>query len=305
MNYYFKLQHWRLKRELTGLGMNPWVGYGFFLISFIGISELIFKKLSYSSYLYLFVALLMISSLGGEVRNQFLKSVFPPAGYRKIRLAENILCALPFSIFLGFKQNYAISVLTLILSGVLSFYNKAGRPGFRIPSPFSKNPYEFTIGFRRTYLLFLAIFTVALISVYYHNFNLGIFCLLSVFLVCLTFYPDMELIYYVWIHAQSPKMFLRNKIKTALLDSFFLSLIVSVPLTFFNPSRLGIILLAIVIGLLNMVSGVLAAYVNFPMQKTVSQSFQFICALLFPPLLIGVIPNFYFQAVNRLKVYLK
>lgn len=305
MIYYFKLQYLRFKRDLIVLGLNPLLGMGIFLFSFIGISELIFTKINYSWQLYLLIALLIISTFGEEIRNQFLKSVFPPIKFFKIRLIENLLAAVPFSIFLVLKNYYFISVLNIVLSCILSLHNKVGLTRFQIPSPFSKNPYEFTVGFRRTYLVILAIYTMTFISIYIHNFNLGLLSLLSIFLLCSTFYSELDPIYYVWIHSQCSEVFLRNKIKTALLYSLCLSLVILLPLIIFNFFRIGIVLLTGLIGLLYVVLGILAAYVNFPMRKTSSQNVQFYFGIFIPPLLLFIIPNMYYQANRRLKDYLK
>ena len=188
---------------------------------------------------------------------------------------------------------------------MLSLFNKAGLKGFQIPSPFSQKPYEFTIGFRRNYLFILAIYCLAFISIYYHNFYLAILSLLSIFCLCMTFYSEQDPIYYVWIHAQSSKVFLKNKIKTALLYSFSLSLFVLLPLICFYSFRIVILLLTMIIGLLYVALRILAVYVNFPVKKTISQNCQFYFGILIPPLLLFVIPNMYYQAIRRLKECLK
>lgn len=305
MKYHFKLQYLRFKRDCISIGINPFLGIGIVVCSFVIFSEVIFKKISYSPLLYLLTALVIISTFGEEVRNQFLKSIFSPIKFRKLRLLENLLAAAPFSIFLVFEKQYILAILNLVLSSILSLYNKMGFTRFQIPSPFSKNPYEFTVGFRRNYLLILAIYSVAFISIYYHSFILSLLSLLSIFLLCLTFYSEEDPIYYVWIHSQSSKVFLRNKIKIALRYSFSLSLIVLLPLVIFYSFRIGILLLTLTVGLLYVVLGILAVYVNFPSKRTLSQNFQFCFAILIPPLLLFVIPNMYHQAIRRLKEYLK
>lgn len=305
MKYHFKLQYLRFKRDCISVGINPFIGICVVVCSFIIFSEVVFKKISYSSLLYLLFAIIIISTFSEEIRNQFLKSIFPPIRYRKLRLLENLLAAAPFFIFLIFKNHYLIAILTLVLSSMLSLYNKMVLKGVQIPSPFSKNPYEFTVGFRRNYIFILAIYSVAFISVYYHNFSLGLLSLLSIFLLCQTFYSVEDPIYYVWIHSQSSKVFLRNKIRIAVLYSFSLSMIILLPLIVFYPFRIGLLLLTLTVGLLYIVLGVLAVYVNFPSKRNLSQNFQFYFAILIPPLLLFIIPNMYNQAIRRLKEYLK
>ena len=218
---------------------------------------------------------------------------------------ENLLCAVPFSTFLVFKNHYLIGLLTFFMSGILSLLNNVSRIRYQIPSPFSKHPYEFTVGFRRFYLIILAIYVLTFISIYYHNLNLGLFSLLILFLLCLTFYSHLDPIFYVWIHAQAPKIFLMNKIKTALFYSFCLSLIIILPRIYFYINDIQIIFVTFGIGIFYIVAGVLSVYVNYPKRMTLSQQLQLGFGIIFPPILLLVIPNFYLQATNRLKVYLK
>ena len=278
---------------------------GLLSFSFLFFSELILGNKSYGWKLYFLCAFTMLITFSEKGRNQFLKCIFPPARFLKIRLLENILTTIPFSIFLFLKNHFIIAIIILLLSGTLSMYNNVSLAKIRIPSPFSKNPYEFTVGFRRCYLLIITIYSLAFVSIYYHYFYLGLLSLLSLFLLCLTFYSELDPIYYVWIHAQSSKVFLIKKIKIALLYSFSLSLLIFFPLLIFYPFRAGIILLTLIVGLLDIVLGILAVYVNFPVKKTISQNIQFFLGVTIPPLLLLIIPNMYYQSVQKLKEYLK
>lgn len=275
------------------------------MFAFIFFSELILVEKSYRWKLYPFIAILLIAALGEKDRNQFLKSIFPLALFSKIRLVENLLMAAPFSFFLLFKSYYILAVLVLVTGCILSKFNKLAFTRFKVPSPFSKNPYEFTVGFRRSYLLIATIYILAFISIYYHYFYFGLLSLLSVFLFCLSFYSELDPIFFVWIYAQSSKAFLTNKIKIALVYSFSLSIVIFLPMLIIYSSRIGLILLTILTGLLYIVLGIVAVYSNFPVKKTMSQNIQLYLGITIPPLLLLVIPNLYYQAICRLKEYLK
>ncbi len=305
MEYYFKLQYWRLKREIKSFGINPHVGLFFYLLLFIVFSELIFKKVSLAPYIYPFISLIFIYTLGEESRNEFLGEIFPKNKYIRIRLYENLICAIPFSIFLVFKHQYLVGILTLVLNGILSLVNIGIRLRFQIPSPFSKHPYEFTVGFRHFYLFIIGIYILTFISIYYNNLNLGLFGLVLIYLLCLIFYSHLDPIFYVWIHSQSPKIFLMNKIKIALLYSFCLSLLIVASLIFFYRNEFKIIIITLTVGIFYIIAGVLGVYVNYPKRMTLSQQLQLCFGVFIPPILILIIPNFYSQATNRLKPYLK
>ena len=285
--------------------MEPVIGIAVGALVFIWISWLIFKKVYYPAVFYSFLSLVLTSTLGERSRNEFLKNTFFRKPYWLVRILENILCAIPFSIYLLFMGNWIIAALLILLSAGLAFLNGITQPSLVIPSPFSKRPFEFTTGFRKTYLLVIILIAVSFISIYYHNVNLGLVCLMGQFLLCISYYTGREPMFYVWIHAQSPRQFLREKIKTGILYGFLLSLCISIPLTVFNPADAGLIALITLIGLLDIALMAVAVYASFPAPLTLIQNFKIGAAILFPPLLLYVFPDLYFQSVKRLNVLLK
>jgi hypothetical protein len=305
MKEYFNLQFKRQIRIIRDFGLNPYVGFVVGPAIFIWISFILFKKVSFPQYFYSFICLVLVSTLGDKSRNEFLKTIFTRKKYICARLVENLIFALPFFIFLLAKKQYAIGFAMIILSLFISLFNNGTKSGFVIPSPFSKRPFEFTIGFRRTFWLLAIIFALTVISIIYSNFNLGIFCLLGLFLVCLTYYTGQEPVFYVWIHAQSPKEFLIKKMKTALYYSFLLSLSIAIPLICFNPANVWIVVIILAIGLLDMVLIVVGIYSNYPVRLNLIQNIQLGIAILFPPFLLYAIPNLYTQSIRRLNVILK
>ncbi len=305
MKYYFELQCRRMLRMIRNLGVNPSVGLIFGAALFVFMSIIFFKKVSHPQYIYSALALLYLIPLGNHSRNEFLNITFPEKQYLMIRLLENGICVLPFCIFLFIQKQYLISGLTWAVAILLSFFNKVRRPDFVIPSPFSKRPYEFTTGFRRSYILLLAIYLLMAIAIYYGNFNLGIFSLVTLFLVCCSFYSVNDPIFYVWVHAQSPDKFLRSKIKNGLIYCLWLSLILAMALFIAWPAMGFWILIVLLTGFLYLIVVILSVFVNYPAPSTVSQKVQVVASMLCPPLLLFVIPNLYYQALKRLNVYLK
>ena len=290
---------------IRGFGANPFFGILVGIGVFIWVSFILFKKVSFPQYFYSFICLVMVSTAGEKSRNEFLQTIFTKRGYHITRLLENVIFAIPFSIFLQYKNQPLVAILTLVFSSFLSFFNNGIRSSFVIPSPFSKRPFEFTIGFRRTFWLLIIILTVAVISIIYKNFNLGIFCLLGFYLVCLTYYTGQEPVFYVWIYSKSPKEFLKVKIKTAQRFSFLMSLFIAIPLAVFNPANIWIILLVMIIGQLYMFLIVIGIYSNYPARLNLIQNIQIGISILFPPFLLYSIPNLYSQSVRRLNAVLK
>jgi hypothetical protein len=305
MKYYFLLQFKRLKREIKSFGLDPHAGIAVFFISFILISISLFKKIQAAPYIYSFLSLGIVFSLSNESRNQFLRSIFFKRKFQSVRMIENFLCVLPFSIFLLTKREFVLAMTLLMAAFLLSLYNRIGfRKKNSIPSPFSKKPFEFTTGFRSLYWMLAIIYGVCGLSVYYHNPNLGIVSLLSVFFLCMSFYSHLDPVFYVWIHAKSPQNFLKEKIRTAVYYSIYLAGPVFFILIFFNPRQFYLVLITAVVGWGYITLSVLSVYVNYPVRMRVSHYFFLYAGIFFPPALLFVIPVFYVQATQKLKEYL-
>ena len=302
---YFRLLYKRLIRILKDFGINPYLGIVFSILIFILLSNTLFKKVAYFQYIYVAMALMFNLQLGKAGRNEFLKNIYTAINYLKLRALENLALALPFVIVLIYKSFYACALVTVCCSLLGSLYNKIGRSTFVIPSPFFKRPFEFSIGFRKYYWILILIYTVTLIALSVGNFNLAIFAYLSIFLVCMSFYSYAEPLFYVWIHAQNAEVFLKNKIKTALLYSLYISLPVCVLLISFFPFKALIILLVTLCGIFYVLIGVIAKYTNYPNQTNLLQILTMAVGILIPPFLLILIPYFFKKSTEKLNAYLK
>ncbi len=235
------------------------------------------------------------------LRNDFIKSCYLRSTYLKIRLIENALIATPFLIFLLFKHCYLAAGLLAIGVVVSAFINFAQNLHYALPTPFYKIPFEFILGFRSTFLLVFFAYFLTLMSIKVDNFNLGIFSILLVFLISLSFYANPEDKFYVWVYSFSPKQFLLHKVKTALIHATILCLPATVSLLAFYLDYWWVILAVQGLGCLYLSCLVLAKYLNFPHQLNLPQSIIIGLALSFPPLLLGIIPFFYTKSVKKLK----
>jgi len=305
MIIYFQLQYKRLFRILKDFGINPYLGVILGTVGFILLSNLLFNKITYFNYYYGILALIMIMQLGKTHRNDFLKNIYTAKNYLKLRLFENLLIVLPFTFILLIKGFYVCALGTMCGSLLFSFYNNMGQSNFIIPSPFSKRPFEFTIGFRKYYGLLIILYIIVAISISVGNFNLGIFAYLGILLICMSFYSNAEPLFYVWVHSQTPNIFLKNKIKTAILYSFFIGLPVAVLLIIYFPLKTPIILIVGICGFLYITLSVVAKYVNYPKQITLLHGFAISSGMIFPPILLVLIPYFFLKSAKKLNVYLK
>jgi hypothetical protein len=300
MRHYFKLQLTLINRHISDFGLRPALGYMLAFVLFIGLSLALFIKTSLAQYMYLLAAISFLLNLGERSRNEFLKSCFKEGEYRKLRLLENAFIALPFMFFLIYESCYLAALALAGCAPILAFMQFKVVSNFTLPTPFARWPFEFATGFRKTFYLHLFAYFLTLMAILVDNFNLGIFSLLVVFVVCLTYYAELEADYYIWIHAQKPKGFLWNKIKTALLYSSILTLPITGVLCGFYPHYFHIILAVQLLGYGYLSCFILAKYAAFPHPISLPQSILFAACFAMPPLLLLVIPYFYRQSTQKL-----
>ncbi|WP_160131465.1 ABC transporter permease [Kordia antarctica] len=301
MNFYFTLQFKRIYRHIDEFGVIPLIGFALLLALFSWVSEAIFKNISQASYYYIGIGLLLTLKLGNIKRTVFLQKCFPLETFWKVRMLENTLFVLPFSGFLCYKQAFIEIIIIHVGAIMLSFFNNLGIRSITIPTPFGKNPFEFVIGFRNTFWLFPVLYILTYIAVFVDNYNLGVFSLIAVFVCCMSFYSKQEPLYYIWIHSMTSKEFLNHKIKTAILFSSFLVLPIVIGLSlFFSLERLQITLLFTVLGYSFILLTIIGKYSNYPSQVHLFQTLAMLVCLLFPPLLILIIPYFYKRSIKKL-----
>ncbi len=211
---YFHLQFKMSSRKLTEFGLPPFLAYTLVPLCFLGLSIYIFSKSEFAEYFYILAAFGLLTKLTDKKRNEFLRSCFSKKNYTKLRLLENLIVIIPFTLFLIYQKSIILIPILLALATILAFINFNSNLNFTIPTPFYKKPFEFTVGFRGTFFIFPIAYLLTYISISVGNFNLGIFSLLLVFLVALSYYSKLEHEYFIWSFNLSPTDFLMEKIKT-------------------------------------------------------------------------------------------
>lgn len=302
---YFKLQLLLSSRRLKDAGVHPLPGLVLILIVFIAGSLFLFYKTEYATYIYLFVAVSFVNPLSDKPRNDFLKVSFGNAQYRKVRILENMLVVSPFVLFLFFKLQFVWAGV-LVLTAVLWVFNTAStKLNFTMPTPFTARPYEFAVGFRGTYYIVGVAYGLTAIAIGVSNFNLGIFALLLVFAVVLSYYlqPDEE--YYVWSHSATPSKFMWGKVVTAYAYSSLLAFPIVICLAVFFKQQAIIPFAVMFLSYLYIACTVAARYSAYPNEISLPQGILLTLSLLIPPALIFTLPYLINAAVNRLRPVLK
>jgi hypothetical protein len=305
MKHYFQLQITMMKRLFSEVRINPLFGIISSIILFVFISILLFEKTTYANYIYCFISISLTSKLSEVNRTTFLKICFDKVNYYQLRIVENSLASLPFVFFLTYKFHLSSALLLLITSIVLAFVNFENKLNFTLITPFKKNPYEFIIGFRRAFILIIAAYSLAVIAVQVDNFNLGIFALGFLLMLCVQFYGIDENEFYVWVHARSSAEFLKYKLKFSFLHSIILSAPLIVFLLLFFPSKALAIMVVFILGQIVSLLSILAKYSKYPQKVDLPMSLLIAMSIMLFPTLLILIPYLFKKAICNLKVILQ
>ncbi len=300
MKEYFQLQFKILNRKMIDFGLPLLIGYTLLPIVFILLSNYLFKNTEFANYIYSLIALSFVSKLSEPKRNDFLKSIFNKDKYKKLRVIENVIYCLPFTLFLIYKTQFIFSVILNLSVIIITLFNFSTNTNITIPTPFSKKLFEFTIGFRKTFYIFPIAYFLTYISVSVENFNLGIFSMLLVGITCFSYYSKIENEYFVWNYNLSPKEFLIEKTKTCLFFYSLLSLPIIITLGFSFINQIDVLIVFILLCYAYLTTIIFAKYSYFPNEMNISQSILIAISFMFPPILIVFIPLFYSQSIKKL-----
>lgn len=91
-------------RRFKDIGLEPLLANLILAVGFVGLSIYLFHKAEFAQYVYVLLALTLIRNLSETRRTDFLKICFGDLKLKKIRVTENLICSLPFRIFLLYNQ---------------------------------------------------------------------------------------------------------------------------------------------------------------------------------------------------------
>jgi hypothetical protein len=305
MKEYFTLQFTMTNRRFRDAGIVPIFAYIILTIGFYGLSTYLFKATEFADYIYPFLFINLIGRLSETRRCEFLKICFGAIHLKKIRIVENLICAIPFLSFLIYKQLIVPIIFILILSLILALVNFRTKINYTIFTPFSKRPFEFTIGFRKTFSLFIIAYVLVIAAINVNNFNLGVFSLMIVFGTSLSFYLTTENEYFVWNYSVNPRAFLMNKIKTALLFSSALAMPIVVLLAIHFQQSIELLFILLIIGWGWVLCTIVTKYSSYPNDINIPNGTLLALCLGLPPMLIILTPILFYKSQKRLKNILK
>ena len=306
IKYYFQLQFTRQVRKLRDFGVNPIFASLAILALFVIGSNFLMAKTEFGGHILLIVSMSWLFPLTVKRRNDFLKSSMSLIQYFRIRIIENTIISIPILIVFLVFQEWILIITLLFLSTIIAIrvFSFSSNYTFPIPRPFSEFPFEFSVGLRKTYLVILGSYILLFIAIKVGNPNLGVFSLLLLLLTCISFYGIPENEIYVWVYKSNAKKFLFHKMKFAV---FFSSLIIaptSIFLLIFFKAQVLILACFIALGYVFLLVVILLKYSTFPREVPLPKGLLVGFSLLFPPLLLALIPYFYNQSIRSLKIIL-
>ncbi len=305
MKEYFFLQSTLINRRIRDAGIVPILAYITLIFGFYGFSAYLFKVTEFAVYIYPFLYINLIGRLSETRRCEFLTICFRDSQFKKIRIAENLICSIPFLSFLLYKQLIIPIVFIVLISIILALVNFRTKFNYTLFTPFSKRPFEFTTGFRRAFLLFILAYVLVIVAAIFNNFNLGIFALMLVFGSSLSFYLTTENEYFVWNYCLSPRAFLVQKIKTALLFSSAIAIPILALLSFYFGENIGLLFAFLLMGWLWNICAIVTKYSSYPNEINIPNGLLFALCLSLPPMLVILTPILFIKSEKRLKYLLK
>jgi hypothetical protein len=216
-----------------------------------------------------------------------------------------LITALPFLLSLFYYTENKFSALLLALAFVPFSSPSIKMKHLVLPTPFAQFPFEFIVGFRKSFVFFIMAYFLSVAGVVVHNSNLALFSIALVFMTCINYYSVVEDEFHVWVFSLTPRQFLNQKLYAALRNAIVLVLpILIISLPFFFLDFLYFLLMVFVSALF-LASIVFAKYSAYPNNMHLLSGLSIALCLSFPPILILILPYFYKKAIQSLSNYLR
>lgn len=305
LKYYFSLQYRRLLRWFDDFGLPPIIGLPLALILFLGFSLLLLSKEDYIPWIYGLCAIFYCTQWADTDHQIFLNRLFKKSEANKIRIVENLLITAPFIIALLIDQQYLVVALLIFLAmtTVVVPYSRIPQPS--IPTPFRNRPFELSQGFRSYWPYHLIQYSIALIGLNVANQNLVLVMIGSIYISVFSYYKKPEHSKLIWIHDIDSYQFIKLKITNAIIGSSLLVLPIGIlSIIYFNNLLLPVLLIML-IGCILLSMIILAKYSAYPRSINIVQGILICICIVFPPLILFVLPLFYRKSINAIKPILE
>lgn len=298
---YFKLQFRIMERYLHDFGFSKYLLIPGIILFYIISYFFILQYPTWGSYLISLLNFQVLFHFSEFRRNDFLRSLFSTIDYHKIRIIENFLGSIGTIIILLFSNHAELCIILMVVCILFVFISTNNFWSRPILTPFYRKPFEFIVGFRKTWLLILLLYTFSILGILFSNENLSLFCMFCICLTSCSYYQNPEDPIIMWNQTRSPTQFLWFKIYRGILQLTLLILPILIlqfaffPEDFFKPVLLwgmGMLIIPFVITL---------KYAVFPRKINITEGFIMGLCLMFYPLILAIIPYYYYKSIQNLK----
>lgn len=300
MHYYFKLQLTRLHRRFRSWQLVPWFAWLVGTVLFVGLCALVLERGADYAWLIVIVCASTVARLSREARNDWLRGLFQPADYRRLRLLENAVITAPFTLMLLLWRHWLPAFITVLAAFLLSLYVSKRSGGRSWPTPFSDRPFEQATGIRRYWYLVPLYGYLLFQALWVGNYELGAFVLAVSWLTGLQTYATPEPLEMLRAYTMTPASFLWRKFRWGALQLLWWTLPVVLPLLLFFPERWWITLILMLLAFPNFALMLMLKYYRYPSEQSVMEGIIFAVSLFIPPVLPLSIHFYYRRATDRL-----
>ncbi len=320
MRNYFQLQLRIVQRFLTEWRLAPWLVALVVPVLFVLGSLLLLERTAYAALAIMVLSWSGFAWLSGSQRNYFLRITYPGATYRKIRLWENTVIILPIVLLFvgkglgavvrpeasGVAWWYwgALALVQGLVGTAMAYRVVGGRASLKLPTPFSRQPFEFAVGFRRAWWLLVFAIFLLIMGVRAQNFELGAFAWFMTVFGALNFYQKPEPGFYVWVHALSGRQLLLRKLRIGNVHLLILGLPFVLTLLVAFPARWLLVVVGLVLASAYLTLFIVAKYAAYPNEIDLVNAFIIAFGFVVPPLMIFLIPYYFKRAALRLQLVL-
>ena len=256
----------------------------------------------WAAYLIFLLNFQALFSLAEFHRNDYLKMTFNSLDYYLIRILENLILSFGTILLLILFDKLSLAFLLLAIAILFVFVSTNSLWSSTFPTPFKKFPFEFIIGFRRTWLLLILLYILAYIGLAYANQNLALFCMFCICICATLYYQVLEPRIILWNQNRKPVAFLFHKFTRGIIQLTLLLLPISIPFCIIFPEDITKALIVWGLGLFLIPFAICLKYAVFPRKVSVSEAVILGLCLAFYPLVLVIIPYYYYKAIQNLKI---
>lgn len=304
MKYYFTLQRQLLVRKSHELGLNPLLGLFLVLACGIVLPFFLTPIAPRSGWILVVMAAWLVLQNSRRDKFDFLQLQFGRRRAHTLLALENGGLILPILSFLVIQLLWFQALFLAVIIALFSWMPLRPLVQKAIPTPYSRHPFEFAAGFRRSWWIYLGLTVWIIHGWSIGNGNLAFvgICLITLTQLANYLLPEDEV--FIWNFAYTPSQFLWAKIRRAVGQQLYLSIPFFAGHIVCFPDRAWLLLLLLVVGTTLFALLISMKYARFPLELSVVEAVFFCTCIFFPPLLLVFVPMYFQRACRNLENWL-